>query len=235
MIHPLLHKCTIQSMQKAHKARISKLQKMATLKSQLANIPAAVIDEEEKSQHSSASKTVKKEKAVVTDNIVSILLELGFNLEQIMTGYKIYKFSSEEEALNVMTRDNESGKINHRFIKNKDDDDDAGCLICGNLNEEHIDLLLEKESGIKKKKSKKLKNDEKLLIMENTIKTVPAIKEVKFDQETLDFFENTELCRICFTRNIDEKEEKMKFACGDRFCKECVIKYLKMKIVTGNV
>jgi len=43
------------------------------------------------------------------------------------------------------------------------------------------------------------------------------------------------LCRICCTKNIDTKDEKMRFSCGHRFCLDCVTKYLKMKIKNGDV
>lgn len=242
----LLKKFTIAHMHAAHKRRETNFKRTQTLKTQLSQarqINPAVIDEEEKAESNTPNKGEKKEKEVVTDNIATILLNMGYTLGQIMKGYKIYKFKTEEEALNVMTRDEELGKYNHRFDQNPDNDDDPQCAICGELYEEHIDIIFDKaDDGEKikgkktkgKKKEKESQMDEKLLIDKNRRK-LPPIKDVKFDQELLDFFQNDKLCPICCSVKVEESDSKMKFECGHRFCKSCISKYLETKIVNGQV
>ncbi len=222
-------------MHKSHKQRVNKLNKMQTLKSSVSIFPHATeIDEEAKVQHVSHNVNRNKEKNVVTDNIVTVLLSMGYNLEQIMKGFKIYKFQSEEQALTIMTKDSELNKYVHRFLKNEDDNKTEVCVLCGTTEEEHHSPDLDKQEEGKKRKKKK-ENNEKLLIKENSKTSVPLIKEIAFDQETIDFFSNEDLCKICCQRNIDLKDEMMKFPCGCKFCKECVVKYLKMKIKNGDV
>ena len=134
-----------------------------------------------------------------------------------------------------MSRDSELGKYNHRYVQNHKDEQDIDCLICGQEFDEHIDVILGRKDDPKKKNTKENQTkDEKLLIKEN-LKITNNIKTIHFDKETIDFLENTNLCKICYTREIDQKDPKMKFACGDRFCKECVVRYLKMNIFNGNV
>ena len=231
----LIRKFTIQHMHKSHKQRVNKLNKMQTLKNSVSLFPRSTeINEESKVPHASINVNRKKEKNVVTDNIVTVLLSMGYNLEQIMKGFKIYKFQSEEQALTIMTKDSELNKYVHRFLKNEDENQTMNCVLCGETEEEHHSTEFQRKEEVKGKKKKK-ENNEKLLIKENSRSSLPLIKEIAFDQDTIDFFSNKDLCNICCQRNVDEKDHMMKFPCGCKFCKECVIKYLKMKIKNGDV
>ena len=126
----LLKKFTIQHMHKIHQKKLSKMKRIAIFKSNASQHPSTHLEgDDDDVQNNNSSKVSKKLNNVVTDNIVTILLSMGFNLRQIMNGYKIYKFQSEEEAINVMTIDQESGNYNHRFIQNKEIENDISYLI----------------------------------------------------------------------------------------------------------
>ena len=227
-----IKKFTIQHMHHTHKRKLSKMHHQASLKKKVAQ--SSVFNEEIEENHSSSSikisKNSEKKNIVVNDNIVSILLSLGFNLHQIMKGYKIYQFETEEEAINVMSIDLDTGKINHSFVQNDQDENDTLCTICGNIFDDHYNIISDKDM-------KSIKRDikgQKILLKDN-FKKASLIKEIKFDDKLIKDFSNELLCSICCERNIEEKDKKMNFFCGHKFCKDCVVKYLSMKISIGNV
>ena len=94
--------------------------------------------------------------------VIESLIKFGFNLDQIMTAYKIYKFENLDEAILIMMKDHETGRYNHRYIKKekekkteKENENQnmninynnndiylniiEDCFICGGLYNEHVD------------------------------------------------------------------------------------------------
>lgn len=62
---------------------------------------------------------------------------------------------------------------------------------------------------------------------------VPNIK-IEIPPETLDLFEDPDICRICFAEKMTQNN-KAEFACGHKFCRKCVTNYLKNSITNGKV
>jgi hypothetical protein len=65
-------------------------------------------------------------------------------------------------------------------------------------------------------------------------KKVLAKYEVDIPKETLDLFEDPNVCTICFSERIEENN-KAQFSCGHKFCRLCVINHLIININNGKV
>jgi hypothetical protein len=76
----------------------------------------------------------------LSQSIVENLIKFGFNLDQIMTAHKIYKFKNLDEAIFVMMKDNETGKFNHRYIKKENQNISNKSESNGNNNIIHLDI-----------------------------------------------------------------------------------------------
>jgi hypothetical protein len=57
-----------------------------------------------------------KNKGNLRPEVIEKLLLFGFNIDQILTTHKIYKFMEVEEACNLMIRDPDTNLYNHEFI-----------------------------------------------------------------------------------------------------------------------
>jgi len=58
--------------------------------------------------------------------------------------------------------------------------------------------------------------------------------KIEIPPETLDLFEDPDICRICFDEKMTQNN-KAEFACGHKFCRKCVTNYLKNSITNGKV
>jgi exoribonuclease R len=89
---------------------------------------------------------IKKE--FLSEEVVEPLLNFGYSISQIMKAYKIYKFSTVDEAIYFLMRDPETKKFNHRYIppdisKEYDSLDipkvnENLCFLCNEKIEDHI-------------------------------------------------------------------------------------------------
>lgn len=68
----------------------------------------------------------------------------------------------------------------------------------------------------------------------NREKKMLNLQQVEIPKETLEMFEDPEVCRICFAEVLGE-QNKAQFACGHKFCKTCVTSHLNMNISNGKV
>lgn len=96
------------------------------------------------------SNSEETNKQVLSQELVEILITFGFDLKQIMIAHKEYKFSNIDEACFYLMKDNESGKYNHRFMRNGKNEsfhysnlNTNVCVICNGDPTEHIDYDLE--------------------------------------------------------------------------------------------
>lgn len=204
------------------------------------------------------------------EDLLKPLIGFGYELDQIMLAFKIYKFGTVDEALSILMRDTETNKYNHRFISlnsNEGGYDDVralNCFLCGELRAEHIDLDIDidmthlprvhVESEINQKIPKEDNfNDTSI---EHERSSLPMIKtsdqsgliekklnsdrkkiqsyKVDISKETLELFEDPEVCRICFSE-ILTTSNRAQFACGHKFCKTCVTNHLSVNITNGKV
>ncbi len=62
------------------------------------------------------------QKEILYRDIIENLMELGFNIPQIMVAFKAYKFNTLDDAVYIMMKDVETGKYNHRFFSSENKD-----------------------------------------------------------------------------------------------------------------
>jgi hypothetical protein len=120
-------------------------------------------------------------------------------------------------------------KNNNSIIENKSIDLNKTNLIKKSQNE-NIDINLEKEID-------RLKNYEsKITILNNDDKKIKKkiYSNYIIPNEIIEYFSYPDLCKICYTNKINEKN-KVLFDCGHFFCCNCVTNYLTLKINNGKV
>jgi hypothetical protein len=122
----------------------------------------------DKYQIGNLQSEVQVKKNYLSQSVIENLIMFGFNLDQIMTAHKIYQFKNLDEGIFVMMKDNETGKYNHRYIKQdnktlsdkKENNNKVSneirleindftknaylnlrqtCFICGGSSNEHVD------------------------------------------------------------------------------------------------
>lgn len=82
----------------------------------------------------------------LSQELVEILINFGFDLKQIMVAYKEYKFSNIDEACYYLMKDNDTKKYNHKFFKIENEENMKytnikninSCFVCGGEPIEHI-------------------------------------------------------------------------------------------------
>ena len=78
-----------------------------------------------------------KNKGNLRPEVIEKLLLFGFNIDQILTTHKIYKFMEVEEACNLMIRDPDTNLYNHEFIT-----DEANLYQNENYKNKNIKIFL---------------------------------------------------------------------------------------------
>jgi hypothetical protein len=149
-----------------------------------------------------------------------------------MLAFKIYKFNTVDDAIQCMMKDTESNKYLHAFIPGEQ----GNCGICGDINTDHMehnnnqdaDATMLSESNVSEI-SHVVKGAAK-----STIATSNINVKINIAKETLDAFEDPNICRICFD-NILTPTNKITLECNHEFCTPCVLGYLKTNIIHGKV
>ena len=209
-----------------------------------------------------------KEKNTLNYEIAQAMIELGYNIEQLMNLVKVSEIESVEDAVYLLSKDPETNKYMHVFYNPKKENNlissESKCLICGHSISEHIENDYEinnkKDENSKNKISNSIVADNIISVNNNADKTDGPlltesksnfkqlnktstrsnhnpelkIKSIVIPPETLDLFDSPDVCRICFTNKIDE-QNGYKSSCGHNFCKDCIVAYLKHKIMNGDV
>ncbi len=175
-----------------------------------------------------------EKKKVLSESLVEYMLSLGkqifykgFSIDQIRLAHNTYKFSTIEEAVNIMMKDPESNKYLHIFLQ----DDKQRCKICSAIFEEHDNYSLSARDNEE--------NEVRLSIGNDSTSRSSAQKELKkveieIPKSLLDNFEAPDICRICFDNKIDDSS-MYNFYCQHKFCRECVKNYLATAINDGRV
>ena len=153
---------------------------------------------------------------------VETLIEMGFDTKFIKKVYVFLKPNSVEQAINYMTQDN--GLYQHKFLPYYTKKSDK-CLICGEIEEEHIES------------SKRRKNNSKLLSSSINLDINLTNLSTSHENSTPSKEENKEFnyCELCGEEFNDDEYLKTKIPCDHFFCSECWIEYLKEKILTSKV
>ncbi|MCQ2818104.1 MAG: E3 ubiquitin protein ligase [archaeon] len=155
------------------------------------------------------------------EKISNQLILMGFSPKQIVHCFLVYRFTSAEQAVELLSETN--GKMNHKFIES----DGGFCFICDKeeiYHPQQQNKLIE-ENGIEIEYSKNIINS---LERENSKKKELIIEQQNENNDVLD-----NCCPICF----EELSEENKFSlnCKHYFCKECIKEYLKEEITNSRV
>lgn len=198
----------------------------------------------------------------IGEEVVNPLIGFGFDVEQIMMAFKLYKFNTVDEAIYILMRDPETGKYNHRYVSRNEGGykkiNDQNCFLCGDEPSYHVQLDMD-ITDIKLDLTRKRKMDDEEEIKDTSIncdrsnnpilKTsdISSILEAKNNQErkilqvkveipqdVIELFEDPEVCRICFSEVINSSNQAT-FSCGHKFCRTCVINHLNINITNGKV
>ncbi|MCQ2820859.1 MAG: E3 ubiquitin protein ligase [archaeon] len=82
----------------------------------------------------------RRENGVLDNELAQDLIKLGYNIQTLMNLVKVNSFESVDEALNLLSKDPETGKYPHRFYQPDDamlNKLDTPCAICGATQSEH--------------------------------------------------------------------------------------------------
>lgn len=183
----------------------------------------------------------------LSNEVCSDLLAIGFNMDQILTAFRIYKFQSTEEAIYIMTKDIDTGKYLHSYLANEN----FLCSICNESEKEHniinedpeMNMIKVSENEELQVLSRRKAQDEKEKTSEflrspynNNLKLSTDLAHIKIQlpQNVLEELEDPNLCRICFSTSMNTINSR-KFNCGHQVCKACIKQYLTIKIINGKV
>ena len=200
-------------------------------------------------------------KDVLTEEIIDNLLGYGYNISQIMSAYKIYKFSTLDEAIFFLMRDPETKKFNHTFYLNEINREsiqsfngfkiakESLCFFCNEKIEDHmennsleqfeennkINFEENKDTSINLDRSNNILNTPENRLFEKKFTTkLKIIKNIEIPKENLDLFDNPNVCSICFDEVLEDANS-FKFTCGHIFCKKCISNHLNININNGKV
>jgi hypothetical protein len=189
----------------------------------------------------------------LSGEITHYMLSLNFNLDQIVTAYKIYKFTTIDEAIQVMMKDPDSGNYLHKYIYQKADR--SMCAICNDDAKYHTEFEEEGDYYIntlrvkdtqptqinrERDSNKNLPTMKNPNIRETEVNLKKPINISKINlilpSEVLNDFEDDRICRICFsTKMTQEGVNFITFDCNHSVCKTCIYNYLKVSINNGRV
>jgi hypothetical protein len=166
---------------------------------------------------------------VLTDDLAEALMKFGFDIDQIVIAFKVYKFTTVDEGIITMMKDPETDKYNHKFLNSFNSEgyvripfNSDKCLICGDIPQSHID----------NEHHTTFKDDTRDVSKINTPRI--SIEKVNIPKETLDQFDDPDICRICFAEKIGISNKAL-FSCEHVFCRNCVFSYLTNNINSGKV
>lgn len=186
----------------------------------------------------------------LSEEIMFTLTNLGFKVEQIMAAHSKYKFTKVEEALTLMTKDQETNLFHHEYSPDRAKQQ---CLICEGKENEHFDRIEypvdnqikkqiqdylkshRKEEGNNDNNNKNHKNNEFNDKSENSKNRLLLI-EKKIDISKLNENYDEFLCPICFANSIKDKGSYFALSgCHHKICIECIRNFLKINIKEGNI
>ena len=136
-------------------------------------------------------------------------------------------------------KDIETNKYIHKFLE----DSNKNCELCGQKFSEHTESdFFVNEEELSLKASKNINSDRRLEPQSQSTRrsqsqnkfTEIKFPNINFPRETLDDFEDPNICRICFSNKLNTSP-KASFSCAHEFCQKCVFGYLKNKIENGKV
>jgi hypothetical protein len=158
-------------------------------------------------------------------------------MDQICFAFKIYKFSTIEEAVSIMMKDPESKLYQHRYYNMS-----GVCAICsGRVSEHEVNLdntaFIKDEEVVLDVTDRKLFSDRSQIINKisrtNNVQKLNKV-EIVLPMETMVDFDDPLICQICFAEKLKQDPIVM-LECNHKYCNNCIVKYLENKIKDGNV
>ena len=179
------------------------------------------------------------------------LLKIGFQIENINKAYLKYRFLSIDHEVNIILFDIEANIYNHDFVPKNNK---GSCEICNDTKDKHVlniesynETILDNQSL-----NKEFSTINKILI-DNTVfynKNIEFASRFHADQskqiiistflleklqkqfsEIINF---SNFCVICLNTEL-KIENSYKLTCTHIFCRQCLKKYLTIKIFQSNV
>lgn len=152
------------------------------------------------------------------ENLSKEMILMGFSPQSVLHSFLVYKYKTTDEGIEYLSKNSE-GLWNHKYVES----DEEKCFICQGIELEHRDL---KRFSIITKPSVNIPNMDNILERKKTV-------EIKKDNDFCIKI-NLNSCKICFLE-INEKENVFNLECQHKFCKECIIEYLKEEIRNARV
>lgn len=175
---------------------------------------------------------VPKNDTRISDQLLKSLTDLGFSIDQVVTAFSKYNFSSIEEGIKILAKDEETHLYNHEYtpyidnlIKNK-------CRICSGAPEEHFNISNNFSNQIQILDKIQRENFRKNMIGNNKNITSKVFEVSKINMQNIDTYDE-DLCPICLTNNLSE--EHFALSCKHLICVECVRNYFRINIEEGKL
>lgn len=181
-------------------------------------------------------------KGCLSSEVLNSLVQMGYKIEKIIILHKLSHFITVNEAVYLLERDPETNLYNHNFYNEQNikeqnksnhipDSKELVCFICGGKKSEHKKKIINKTESFQvyREREPLCSSPEK----NNKNKEIDYNKYL-ISKETLESFENPNICQICFNNEIN-KNNVAQLKCLHFFCDQCINTYLTMNITNGNV
>jgi len=173
------------------------------------------------------------------------LLKLDLSPEQIQFTNKIYKFTSIDQAVEIMLRDTYSNKLNHDFHPSKKNNQicgicrepaiqhsnfDSNEIVINNYNTLNIS---NREINNNDPFQIELVSDENKHALQTTRRILNTVNIV-IPENIITEINDPLTCNICFDRRIEELRYK-ESSCNHKFCSPCITQHMLSNIYCKNV
>ena len=169
------------------------------------------------------------------EGVFSDLTTLGFPPKQIVHGFLIWKYTTIDQYIDALSEIN--GKMNHYFIES----DNGICFVCEKEENRHKvyirdDDILNVNEPNKTSSLIKTKTKGEIEMDIRKKKESSIIEESVTPNDIISSNEpsNQNTCQICFDE-FNNNSETYNLNCMHKFCKECIIEYLKEEINNSRV
>jgi len=164
------------------------------------------------------------------------LLKLDLSQEQIQFTNKIYKFTSIDQAVEIMLRDTYSNKLTHDFHPSKKNNKICGICLEPAIQHSNFDS---NETIINNYNALNILNKIEVVSAENkhaiqTTRKILNTVDIVIPENIIIEFNDPLTCNICFDRPIEELRYK-ESSCNHKFCSPCITQHMLSNIYCKNV
>ena len=173
-------------------------------------------------------------------NVINDLCEMGYNIDSLSYLLENYKFTTVEEAINLLSMNENTLKYNHKFYPLKNQ---SYCGICNDNIKKHETQNLKTETSSNEcldslNSNDRIDIDSKLILKsissyDNNKNMIKEYGKINIPIETKLSFDNPNICTICY-ENLYNKNN-ISHTCQHFFCDKCMNTYLTNKIINGDV